>query len=58
MADHDCLLTRTMVKVYRWAIAKKSGNGERFNKNLGWVSISGLTSESGTQIILFDEQTC
>ena len=32
MADHGYPLTRTMVKAYEWAIAKKSGNGERFNK--------------------------
>jgi len=27
-------LTRTMVKAYGWPIAKKSGNGEHFNKEL------------------------
>ena len=35
MADHGYPLTRTMVKAYGWAIAKKSGNGERFNKEFG-----------------------
>ena len=35
MADHGYPLTRTIVKAYGWAIAKKSGNGERFNKEFG-----------------------
>ena len=32
MADH---VTRTMVKAYGWAIAKRSGNGDRFNQEFG-----------------------
>ncbi len=32
MADHGYPLTRTMVKAYGYAIAKKSGNEDRFNK--------------------------
>ena len=35
MADHGYPLTRTMVKTYGWTIAKKSGNGEHFNKEFG-----------------------
>ena len=35
MADHGYPLTRTMVKAYGWAIAKRSGNGDRFNQEFG-----------------------
>ena len=35
MADHGYPLTRTMVKAYGWTIAKKSDNGEHFNKEFG-----------------------
>ena len=35
IADHGYPLTRTMVKAYGWAIAKKSGNGEHCNKEFG-----------------------
>ena len=35
MAERGYPLTRTMVKAYGWAIAKKSGNGDRFNEEFG-----------------------
>ena len=35
MAEHGYPLTRTMVKAYRWAIAKRSGSGDRFNEEFG-----------------------
>ena len=35
MAQRGFPLTRTMVKAFAWAIAKRSGNDERFNKELG-----------------------
>ena len=34
-ADRGYPLTRTMVKAYGWAIAKRSGNGDRFNEEFG-----------------------
>ena len=34
MADHG-YPTRTMVKAYGWAIAKRSGNGDHFNQEFG-----------------------
>ena len=58
MADHGYPLTRTMVKAYGWAIAKRSGNGDVLIRNLGLVSIGGLISERGIQMSLFVEQTC
>ena len=35
MAQHGFPLTRTMIKAFAWAIAKRSGNGHRFNDQLG-----------------------
>ena len=35
MAEHGYPLTRTMVKAYGWAIAKRSGSGDRFNEEFG-----------------------
>ena len=35
MAEHGYPLTRTMVKAYGWAIAKRSGCGDRFNEEFG-----------------------
>ena len=35
MADRGYPLTRTMVKAYGWAIAKKSINGDCFNEEFG-----------------------
>ena len=35
MAERGYPLTRTMVKAYGWAIAKRSGNGDRFNEEFG-----------------------
>ena len=47
MAEHGYPLAQTMVKPYGWAIAKRSGNGDRVKRNLGPVSIGGLISEKG-----------
>ena len=35
MADHGYPLTKTMAKVYAWAIAKRVGTGDRFNSEAG-----------------------
>ena len=35
MADHGYPLTKTMVKAYAWAIAKRKGKGDRFNSEVG-----------------------
>ena len=35
-------LTRTMVKAFAWAVAKRSGNDKRFNEEL--VNIGGQSS--------------
>ena len=35
MADRGFPLTRTMVKVFAWALAKRSGNGDSFNSETG-----------------------
>ncbi len=35
MADRGFPLTRTMVKAFAWAIAKRSGNEKRFNVEQG-----------------------
>ena len=58
MADHGYPLTRTMVKAYGWAIAKRSGNGDRFNQEFGPGEHWWINSERGIQMSLFVEQTC
>ena len=35
MADRGLPLTRTMVKAFAWALANRSGNGDRFNAETG-----------------------
>ena len=35
MAEHGYPLTRTMMKAFAWAIAKRSGHGDRFNPETG-----------------------
>ena len=35
MADLGFPLTRTMVKAFAWALAKRSGNGDHFNAETG-----------------------
>ena len=42
MADHGFPLTRTMVKAFAWALAKRSGNGDHFNVRLALGNIGGL----------------
>ena len=35
MADRGFTLTRTMVKAFAWAVAKRAGKGDRFNAEFG-----------------------
>ena len=42
MADRGFPLTRTMVKAFAWALAKRSGNEDRFNVRLALRNIGGL----------------
>ena len=44
MADCGLPLTRTMVKAFAWALAKRSGNGDRFNVRLALENIGRLIS--------------
>ena len=50
MADLGFPLTRTMVKVFAWALAKRSGNGDHFNAVTGpgvhwWTNFKSLHPE-------------
>ena len=50
MADLGFPLTRTMVKAFSWALAKRSGNGDRFNAVTGpgehwWSNFKSLNPE-------------
>ena len=50
MADRGFPLTRTMVKAFAWALAKRSGNGDRFNAATGpgkhwWTNFKSLNPE-------------
>ena len=50
MADRGFPLTRTMVKAFAWTMAKRSGNGDRFNAETGpgehwWTHFKGCHPE-------------
>ena len=63
MADLSFPLTRTMVKAFAWALAKRSGNGDRLNAETGpgehwWTNFKSLHPKIILRSCDMLERTC